>query len=265
MNSPSPSPSSSIWEQKSCRTRKQDFVAPAPYHMSIEVVSVRVRERTSMRRECLLQSSLGLWRRDRGCQISRQNIQKSEQMISTEGQIMSSCQGRMILLFNSTILQGGCHSVEGFANFERRNGNNQSLLSHKKTEKQRDRQISKAVHDKSKKFDENRTIVHQDLNISWHHTLSRTRICFFVSPIRIWLSSLSVSLIIQIQKLRLSWDYFWSQQKTSTSQATAIKISLHPHPTICLLRWWVSEWESTSIERERLLDLCLGQAPIEMH
>ena len=38
-----------------------------------------------------------------------------------------------------------------------------------------------------------------------------------------------------------------------------IKISWHPHPTICPLRWWVSEWESTSIERERLLELCLGQ------
>ena len=38
-----------------------------------------------------------------------------------------------------------------------------------------------------------------------------------------------------------------------------IKISRHPHPTICLLRWWVSEWESTSIERERIMVLCLGQ------
>ena len=31
-------------EQDSCRTRNQDFVAPAPYHMPIEVASVRVRE-----------------------------------------------------------------------------------------------------------------------------------------------------------------------------------------------------------------------------
>ena len=37
-----------------------------------------------------------------------------------------------------------------------------------------------------------------------------------------------------------------------------IKISWHPHPTICLLRWWVSEWESTSIRRECLLESCLG-------
>ena len=39
---------------------------------------------------------------------------------------------------------------------------------------------------------------------------------------------------------------------------SAIKISWHPHPTICLLRWWVSEWESTSIWRVRLLESCLG-------
>ena len=31
-------------EQDSCRTMNQDFVAPAPYHMPIEVVSVGVRE-----------------------------------------------------------------------------------------------------------------------------------------------------------------------------------------------------------------------------
>jgi hypothetical protein len=38
-----------------------------------------------------------------------------------------------------------------------------------------------------------------------------------------------------------------------------VKISWHPHPTICLLSWWVSEWESTRVKRERLLQLCLGQ------
>ena len=31
-------------EQDTERTRNQDFVAPAPYHMPIEVVSVRVGE-----------------------------------------------------------------------------------------------------------------------------------------------------------------------------------------------------------------------------
>ena len=31
-------------EQDSCRARNQGFAAPAPYHMPIEVVSVRVKE-----------------------------------------------------------------------------------------------------------------------------------------------------------------------------------------------------------------------------
>ena len=52
MNSPSPLISKQ-WnrdqkesgrEQGSCRIRNQDFVAPAPYHLPIEVMSVRVRE-----------------------------------------------------------------------------------------------------------------------------------------------------------------------------------------------------------------------------
>ena len=39
-----------------------------------------------------------------------------------------------------------------------------------------------------------------------------------------------------------------------------INISWHPHPIICQLRWWVSQWESTSTRRERLLELCFGQS-----
>ena len=81
-------------------------------------------ESTSIRRERLLDSCLGLWKRDRGVQMNRQNIQDSEPMISTGGQIMSYCKERMILLFNSTILQGDCHFVEEFFNFERRRINN---------------------------------------------------------------------------------------------------------------------------------------------
>ena len=34
----------SVREQDTCRKRNQDFVTPAPCHMPIEVVSVRVRE-----------------------------------------------------------------------------------------------------------------------------------------------------------------------------------------------------------------------------
>ena len=66
------------------------------------------------------------------------------------------------------------------------------------------------------------------------------------------------------RKLRFSLDYFWSRQKTSINWVSAIKISWHPHHPIYPLRWWVSEWDSTRIERERLLVLCFGQGQIEM-
>ena len=52
--------------------------------------------------------------------MNRQNTLESEQMITTEGQIMSFCKERLILLFKSTILRGDCHSLEEFFNFERR-------------------------------------------------------------------------------------------------------------------------------------------------
>ena len=51
--------------------------------------------------------------------MNRQNIQESERMITTEGRIMSSGKGRMLLLFNSTILQGDGHLVEELFNLER--------------------------------------------------------------------------------------------------------------------------------------------------
>ena len=37
-----------------------------------------------------------------------------------------------------------------------------------------------------------------------------------------------------------------------------IRISWHPHHPIYPLRLWVSEWESTRMKRERILQLCLG-------
>jgi hypothetical protein len=67
--------------------------------------------------------------------MHRWDIQESEQMITTEGQIMSSCKEIMILLFNSTILQGDCHFVKEFFHFERRTENNQSQLSHRETDR----------------------------------------------------------------------------------------------------------------------------------
>ena len=61
-----------------------------------------------------------LWRRHRGVQINRPNIQESEQTITTQGQIIGSCSKILIFLFNLTILQGDCHRVEAFFKFERR-------------------------------------------------------------------------------------------------------------------------------------------------
>ena len=50
-------------------------------------------------------------------------------MITIEGQTMPSGKGRMILLLNSSILQGDCHFVQEFFDFERRTENNHSQLS----------------------------------------------------------------------------------------------------------------------------------------
>ena len=57
-------------------------------------------------------------------------------MITNEEQIVSSCKGKMILLFNSTILQEDCHFVEEFFNFERRSNNDQ--LQRSSEEEKRD-------------------------------------------------------------------------------------------------------------------------------
>ena len=63
-------------------------------------------------------------------------------MIATEGQIMSSGKGRMIVLFNSTMLQGDCSFVEEFFHFEKRITNNPSENSHSGAEKQRFQRLS---------------------------------------------------------------------------------------------------------------------------
>jgi hypothetical protein len=64
-------------------------------------------------------------------------------MMTAEGHTMSSCKERMNLLFNPTILQGDCHFVEEFFNFESRMNNEQraeSTFEYKgKARKDRDR------------------------------------------------------------------------------------------------------------------------------
>ena len=58
-------------------------------------------------------------------------------MITTEGQIMSSCKGRMVLLFKSTILQRDCHLVKEFFNFEpRRINDDQSQRSYEEEKRE---------------------------------------------------------------------------------------------------------------------------------
>ena len=109
-------------EQDSCRTRNQDFVAPAAYHMPIEVVSVRVREHqhqertpsgvvsetVEQRQECTgeISKSLSQWSlmKDKSCHRAREE---------------------WFVYSTSTILQEDCHFVEEFFNFERRSNNDQ--------------------------------------------------------------------------------------------------------------------------------------------
>ena len=61
------------------------------------------------------------------------------------------------------------------------------------------------------------------------------------------------------RKLRLGRDFFDLGKRLSFLLESAIKISWHPHHPIPLLRLWVSEWESTRMKRERLLELCSAQ------
>ena len=58
-------------------------------------------------------------------------------MISSEGQIMSSCKGRMILRFNSTVLRGDCHFGEKSFNFEPRINNEQSQRTSKEEKREK--------------------------------------------------------------------------------------------------------------------------------
>ena len=53
-------------------------------------------------------------------EMNRQISLESEQMLEPECSIRSVGKERMIILFNSTILQGDCHFLEDFVNFKRR-------------------------------------------------------------------------------------------------------------------------------------------------
>jgi hypothetical protein len=78
----------------------------------------RVRDKTDFWKEAegRPNGAVKMWKIDSDAQMIRQSMQESEQMIKTEGQTILSGEERMILLFNSTILQGDCHFVEKFFN-----------------------------------------------------------------------------------------------------------------------------------------------------
>ena len=80
-----------------------------------------------------------------------------------------------------------------------------------RTAEKRNREILKAVDEKSKKFDKNSTVVQQGINSSWNHTLS-SGFDFFVSPIHVRLSSLSDYPIIWMPKDFAS-TLFWISAK----------------------------------------------------
>ena len=94
---------------------------------------------------------------------------------------MSSCKGRMILLFNWTILQGDCHFVEEFYYFERQTENNQSKLSHRETDIfQRLSTINQRNSMRTGQSYNYRSI------ISWHHTLTCIKIFFCLQFVFDW-------------------------------------------------------------------------------
>ena len=69
--------------------------------------------------------------------MNRQNSVESEQMLRTERSSRSVDKGRMLLLFDSSILQGDCHFVEEFSSFESpiNNGQSQRSSTEEKQEK----------------------------------------------------------------------------------------------------------------------------------
>ena len=86
------------------------------------------------------------------------------------------------------------------------------------TEEQRNREIPKVVEDKSNQFDENRTVVQQEMNLSWHHNLSGFRIYFFCVS-NSYLTVISERFSYHPDgKFRLSWDFLWSRRKMRSTR-----------------------------------------------
>ena len=120
-----------------------------------------------------------------------------------------------------------------------------------RTAEQRNREILKAVDEKSKKFDKNSTVVQQGINISWNHTLS-LGFDFFVSAIHVRLSSLSDSPIIWMPKDFAS-RHFLISAKDFCSLPECNQDFVAPHHAIypcelrdCSLLSWHQHRERTS-------------------
>ena len=147
-------------EQESNTTLGQDFVAPAPSYIPIEVVSVSEWESTRLKRERLLELCLGqnrernaagiLRRGDRMKKFSKEAEGRPKGFVEPRerwsGRISKSESEWWELSVQSIQLarkgwlfwERDCHFVEVFFHFERRRiNNNQSQPSHRGTKEQR--------------------------------------------------------------------------------------------------------------------------------
>ena len=132
-------------EQETERTLNQDFVAPAAYLMPIEVVSVRMREHQHLARTpsgVVFWTAAGMVRRNKRMkefeggrrpttgrsgtkdEMNRRISLESEQMLETEGSIISVGKKEWFSCLTPQIWEGDCYFTEEFFNIEQRIKNN---------------------------------------------------------------------------------------------------------------------------------------------
>ena len=168
-------------EQDSCRTRNQDLVAPAPYYMPIEVVSVRVREhgheertpsgvvscteRVEGEREWMKKFERGR-RPTKGRSGTEHERQRWRDEQTKQGRVGSNiqnwgtrdCQFSEKEWFVSGILSwGDCHFFREFFNFKRAINKNSQRLERNWRETDR-------IHSQSKTNDRNESATEQFSN-----------------------------------------------------------------------------------------------------
>ena len=243
----------------------QDFVAPAPYQIPIEVVSFRapalgenafcscILDRTErdvagiVRRSERTKKFDGGRRPTKGRSRSkgemiRQNIQESEWIMITERAISSIRKEKMIISCNSSNLSRRSPFRGGILQFwttDREQTKSTFTQRNTETEKQRNREIWKAVDDKSKKFNKNRRVLQQGINISWHHIHSLIRITFYcVSNACFTVISERFSNPLD-RKFGLTWDFLRVAESNQDFMAPApchmpievlsARVREHPH------------------------------------